>query len=109
MARLIDYIPEVVYEVQQAGEVNQTELTERVWGTADALACAILTQILFPEMVARSYLKMRKAGRAKLFSVTPKGVDKMNAMCKARGYTPLNMVDNTAEPAIMALQARSYT
>lgn len=108
MARLIDYIPEVVYEVQQAGEVNQTELTERVWGTSGR-GNTSLTQILFPEMVARGYLKMRKAGRAKLFSVTPKGVDKMNAMCKARGYTPLNMVDNTAEPAIMALQARSYT
>jgi hypothetical protein len=30
---------------------------------------------------------MRKAGRAKMFSVTQKGIDKMNAMCKARGYT----------------------
>jgi len=86
MARLIDYIPEVVYEVQQAGEINQTELTERVWGTSGR-GNTSLTQILFPEMVSRGFLVMRKAGRAKMFSVTQKGLDKMASMCAARGYT----------------------
>jgi hypothetical protein len=86
MARLIDYIPEVIYEVQQAGEINQTELTEKVWGESGR-GNTSLTQILFPEMVARGFLRMRKAGRAKMFSVTQKGLDKMDSMCKARGYT----------------------
>jgi predicted transcriptional regulator len=86
MARLIDYIPEVIHAVQQAGEINQTELTEAVWGTSGR-GNTSLTQILFPEMVDRGYLRMRKAGRAKMFSVTQKGLDKMAAMCKARGYT----------------------
>jgi len=86
MARLIDYIPEVIYEVQQAGEINQTELTEAVWGTSGR-GNTSLTTILFPEMVDRGYLTMRKAGRAKLFSVTQRGLDKMAAMCQARSYT----------------------
>jgi hypothetical protein len=30
MARLVDYIPEVIHAVQQAGEINQTDLTEAV-------------------------------------------------------------------------------
>jgi hypothetical protein len=88
MARLIDYIPEVIHEVQQAGEINQTELTERVWGTSGR-GNTSLTQVLFPEMVDRGYLTMRKAGRAKMFSVTQKGIDKMDQMCRARGYTTL--------------------
>ena len=86
MARLVDYIPEVIHEVQKAGEINQTELTEAVWGTSGR-GNTSLTQILFPEMVARGYLTMRKAGRAKLFSVTQRGIDRMAAMCAARGYT----------------------
>jgi len=86
MARLIDYIPEVIYEVQQAGEIAQTELTERVWGTSGR-GNTSLTQVLFPEMVDRGYLTMRKAGRAKLFGVTQTGLDKMAAMCQARCYT----------------------
>lgn len=86
MAKLIDYIPDVVYEVQQAGEINQTELTERVWGTSGR-GNTSLTQVLFPEMVARGYLVMRKAGRSKMFSVTQRGVDKMDSMCRERGYT----------------------
>ena len=88
MARLIDYIPEVIHEVQQAGEINQTELTERVWGTSGR-GNTSLTQVLFPEMVDRGYLTMRKAGRAKMFSVTQRGLDKAAAMCAARGYTTL--------------------
>jgi hypothetical protein len=86
MARLVDYIPEVVHEVQQAGEINQTLLTEAVWGTSGR-GNTSLTQVLFPEMLDRGYLNMRKAGRAKMFSVTQKGLDKMAAMCKLRGYT----------------------
>ena len=86
MARLIDYLPEVIHEVQPAGEINQTELTERVWGTSGR-GNTSLTQVLFPEMVDRGFLRMRKAGRAKLFSVTQRGLDKMAAMCAARGYT----------------------
>jgi predicted transcriptional regulator len=86
MARLIDYIPEVIHEVQQAGEINQTELTEAVWGESGR-GNTSLTQILFPEMVAKGLLTMRKAGRAKMFSVTQRGIDKMDAMCRARGYT----------------------
>lgn len=86
MARLVDYIPEVIHAVQQAGEINQTDLTEAVWGESGR-GNTSLTQILFPEMVARGFLTMRKAGRAKMFSVTQKGLDKMEAMCKARGYT----------------------
>lgn len=86
MARLIDYIPDVVHEVRQAGEINQTMLTEEVWGTSGR-GNTSLTTVLFPEMVARGYLKMRTAGRAKLFSVTQKGIDKMESMCRERGYT----------------------
>jgi hypothetical protein len=72
--------------VQQAGEINQTLLTEAVWGTSGR-GNTSLTAILFPEMVDRGYLTMRKAGTAKLFSVTQRGLDKMAAMCRARGYT----------------------
>lgn len=86
MAKLKDYIPEVVHAVQQAGEINQTELTERVWGESGR-GNTSLTQILFPEMVARGMLVMRKAGRAKMFSVTQKGLDTMDRMCKERGYS----------------------
>lgn len=86
MAKLKDYIPEVVHAVRQAGEINQTELTEAVWGTSGR-GNTTLTQVLFPEMVARGLLTMRKAGRAKMFSVTQKGVDTMDRMCRERGYT----------------------
>lgn len=86
MAKLKDYIPEVIHEVRQAGEINQTDLTEAVWGTSGR-GNTSLTQILFPEMVARGLLTMRKAGRAKVFSVTQKGLDTMDRMCRERGYT----------------------
>lgn len=84
--KLKDYIPNVVYEVQQAGEIAQTALTEKVWGTSGR-GNTTLTQKLFPAMVELGYLSQRKAGRSILFSVTPKGVAKMDAMCKERGYT----------------------
>jgi predicted transcriptional regulator len=86
MAKLKDYIPDVIYEVQQAGEINQTLLTEAVWGTSGR-GNTSLTQVLFPEMVARGYLTMRQAGRSKMFSVTPKGLEVMDRMCRERGYT----------------------
>ena len=86
MAQLKDYIPDVVWEVQQAGEIAQTELTERVWGESGR-GNTTLTKQLFPAMVDLGYLSQRKAGRSILFSVTPKGVAKMDEMCKARGYT----------------------
>ena len=81
-----DYIPQVVYHVQQAGEIAQTALTEKVWGSSGR-GNATLTTRLFPWMVAMGYLKMRPTGRAKLFSVTAAGIKKMDDMCKARGYT----------------------
>ena len=86
MAKLVDYVPDVIYDVQQAGEINQTALTEKVWGTSGR-GNTSLTQKLFPAMVAHGWLTQRKAGRSILFSVTPKGVAKMEAMCKERGYT----------------------
>jgi predicted transcriptional regulator len=86
MARLKDYIPEVIYAVQQAGEINQTALTEAVWGESGR-GNTSLTQVLFPEMVARGYLKMRQAGRAKMFSVTDRGIRVMEEQCRIRGYT----------------------
>jgi hypothetical protein len=86
MARLVDYIPEVIDAVRQAGEINQTDLTEAVWGTSGR-GNTSLTQILFPEMVDRGYLTMRKAGRAKMFSVTQKGIDRADRICQQRGYT----------------------
>ncbi len=89
MAKLKDYIPEVIHAVQQAGEMTQTDLTEAVWGTSGR-GNTTLTQVLFPEMVDRGYLTMRKAGRAKMFSVTQRGIDKMNEMCRERGYGPCN-------------------
>lgn len=95
MAKLKDYIPEVIHAVQQAGEINQTELTEAVWGTSGR-GNTSLTQILFPEMVSRGYLVMRKAGRAKMFTVTQKGLDKMAAMCQERGYGVCNASDAIA-------------
>lgn len=87
MARLIDYLPDVVHEVSKAGEINQTDLSEAVWGTSGRGNTSLTTK-LFPAMVSMGYLTMRTAGRTKLFTTTPKGVDKMKRMCIERGYGP---------------------
>lgn len=89
MARLVDYIPEVVNAVRNAGVINQGDLTEAVWGTSGR-GNKSLTSILFPEMVSKGLLIQKKSGRSIMFEVTEKGIDKMNKMCEERGYGPCN-------------------
>lgn len=86
--RLVDYIPEVIHAVSEAGEINQTDLTEAVWGTSGR-GNSSLTKVLFPEMVCKGLLTVRKAGRSYLYTVTEKGKEKAKAMCVARGFEPL--------------------
>lgn len=95
MAKLKDYIPEVIHAVRQAGEMNQTDLTEAVWGTSGR-GNTTLTTVLFPSMVSLGLMTMEKRGRAKVFRATAKGVQTMEHMCRERGYGPCNAPEANA-------------
>lgn len=87
MAKLKDYIPDVIYAIQQAGgRITQTNLTEAVWGTSGR-GNTTLTNKMFPAMVDLGLINMEVKGRSKIFSVTPKGIELSDRMCKERGYT----------------------
>lgn len=94
MARLKDYIPEVVHAVKRAGEINQTDLTEAVWGTSGR-GNKNLTDILFPSMVSLGLMTMEQRGRSKIYRVTAKGHRTMQMMCEQRGYGPCNDISET--------------
>lgn len=92
MAKLKDYIPEVIHAVRQAGGMSQTDLTEAVWGTSGR-GNTSLTTALFPSMVSLGLMTMEKQGRAKVFRATAKGIRTMEHMCQERGYGPCNASD----------------
>ncbi len=67
--RVVDYVPYVMKALREAGrEMTGSELSEAVWGTSGR-GNPKLTQVLFPHMVAKGYLKVREKGRAKYYSV----------------------------------------
>ena len=72
---LIDYVPNILKAVADAGEINQGDLTEAVWGTSGR-GNKTLTQTVFPYLVIdKRMLAQRKRGRAIMFSITDKGRD----------------------------------
>lgn len=72
--KLIEFTPFVIRAVGDEVEINQSELTEKVFGTSGR-GNTNLTNILFPLMIRQGYLIMIKKGRSKVFSLTEKGLD----------------------------------
>lgn len=55
-------------------EITQTALSIAIAGTSGA-GMRALTHTLFPNLVSRGFLSMRKQGNAKYYTATQKGID----------------------------------
>lgn len=65
--RLIDYAPAVI-EALKNGPLNQTALSEAVWGTSGR-GNPSLTKALFPHMAERGSIRAEKRGRSIVYSL----------------------------------------
>lgn len=81
MATLWSYAAHIVHEVEKAGEINQTLLTEKVWGTSGR-GNKTLTRGVFPAMVTLGFLRSEKRGRATVFSLGSEALVKIEAICQ---------------------------
>ncbi len=73
--KLIEFAP-IVIQAVVGKELTQTALSIEVFGLSGANS-PHLTKVLFPTLVARGLLAMRKKGNAKYFTATPKGIDSL--------------------------------
>lgn len=73
---VIDYAPCVLDALRAAGELNQGDLCEAVWGSSGR-GNSTLTNSLFPLCVRRGWVSMSKRGRSHVFALTPAGLAKL--------------------------------